>query len=180
MSVNVLCSYTKDGTTHSASNDIESLVYVLIWMCALYAGLGALCKDKHINKTVLKTWVSVTNEADVSTLAGFKIGLKYDLSIVTDDFTLFFQPLASVADRLLKQLGQFSRTDHLLNYETIWNILVEGFGTVQEMPNWSGAKDVYGYGLLQQDLKHKHKLPSFVTGEYDGGAVSRNVHPRLR
>ena len=180
MSVNVLRGYTKNGTIHSASDDIESLVYVLIWMCVLYAGPGALRKDKHINKTVLKTWVSVTNKADASALAGFKTGLKYDPSIVTDDFTLFFQPLASVADRLLKQLGQFSRTDHLLNYETIRNILVEGFGTAQEMPNWSGTKDVYGYGLLQQDLKHKHKLPSFVTGEYDGGAVSRNVRPCLR
>jgi len=90
MSVNVLRSYTRNGTTHSASDDIESLVYVLIWMCILYAGPGTLHKDKHISKTVLKTWVSVTNETNVLALAGFKTGLKYEPSIVTDDFTPFF------------------------------------------------------------------------------------------
>jgi len=115
MSVNVLCSYTRNGTTHSASDDIESLVYVLIWMCILYAGPGTLRKDKHISKTVLKTWVSVTNETDVSALAGFKTGLKYEPSIVTDDFAPFFRPLSSIVGKLLTQLGRLSSTDHLLN-----------------------------------------------------------------
>ena len=180
MSVNILRSYTRNGTTHSASDDIESLVYVLIWMCVLYAGPGTLRKDKHINKTVLKSWVSVTNETDASALAGFKTGLKHDPSIVTDDFTPFFQPLSSIAGKLLKQLGQLSDTDHLLNYTAIRNILVEGFGTVEEVSNWTGAKDVHGYGLLQQDSNYKRKLPSFVTGGYDSGDVTRNVRPRLR
>ena len=150
MSVNILRSYTRNGMTHSASDDIESLIYVLIWMCVLYAGPGTLRKDKHINKTVLKSWVSVTNETDASALAGFKTGLKHDPSIITDDFTLFFQPLSSIAGKLLKQLGQLSDTDHLLNYTAIRNILVEGFGTVEEVSNWTSAKDVHGYGLLQQ------------------------------
>ena len=104
MSVNVLHSYMRNGTPHSASDDIESLMYVLIWMCVLYAGPGTPRKDKHISKTVLKTWVSVTNKTDVSALAGFKTGLKYEPSIITDNFTLFFQPLSSIVGKLLTQL----------------------------------------------------------------------------
>jgi len=149
MSGNILRSYMRNGTTHSASDNIESLVYVLIWMCILYAGPETLRKDKHISKTVLKTWVSVTNETDASALAGFKTGLKYEPGIITDDFTPFFQPLSSIVGRLLTQLGRLSNTDHLLNYMLIRNILLEGFGTVKQVSNWSGAKDVHGYGLLQ-------------------------------
>jgi len=52
---------------------------------------------------------------------------------------------------------------------------VEGFGTVEQVPNWSGAKDVHGYGLPEQDSKCKCKLPSFVTGR--SGDVPRNVCP---
>ena len=177
MSVNILCSYTKSGTVHSASDDIESLVYVLIWMCVLYAGPETPRKDKHISKAVLKTWVSVTNETDASALAGFKTGLKYAPGIVTDDFTPFFQPLSSIVSKLLIQLGQFSHTDHQLNYKLIRNILVEGFGTVKQVENWSGAKDVHGYGLLQRDSKRKRKIPSFVTDEHSNG---RKVRPRVR
>ena len=178
MSANILRSYTTSGMMHSASDDIESLVYVLIWMCILYAGLGTPHKDKHINKTVLKSWVSVTNKTDVSALAGFKTGLKYAPSIVTDDFTPFFKPLSSIAGRLLTQLGQLSKTNHLLNYNLIRDILLEGFGTVEQVQNWSGTKDVHGYGLLQTDSKRKHKIPSFATGRYNN-EDRRNLRPHL-
>ena len=49
----------------------------------------------------------------------------------------------------------------MLNYTALRKILLEGFSTVEEVPNWSAAKDVYGYGLLQWEAKHK--APSYVT-----------------
>ncbi|KAI6043355.1 hypothetical protein EDC04DRAFT_2600228 [Pisolithus marmoratus] len=64
MSANILISYKKNETAHSASDDLELIVYVLIWMCILYAGPGTLHQDKHVTQTVLKPWVSVTNPTD--------------------------------------------------------------------------------------------------------------------
>ena len=57
------------------------------------------------------------------------------------------------------------------------NVLVEDFGTVEEVPNWNAAKDVHRYGLLEHDPKHK--VPSWATEGYDLEAEaesSRAVH----
>ena len=161
MSTNILLNYKKGGSTHTASDDLESVVYILIWMCILYAGLGALRKDKHISNMVLKPWVTVANDIDAVNLGAIKRTLQSDPSIITDKFTTFFKPLCPIVDKLLTQLGQFSSTDHILNYRALRNVLLEGFGTVKEVPDWSAAKDPYGYGLLQQEAKRK--APSYVT-----------------
>ena len=43
---------------------------------------------------------------------------------------------------------------------------------VEEVPNWSAAKDVDGYGLLKRE--GKHKAPSYVTSaRYDVEESSR-------
>ena len=161
MSTNILLNYKKGGTTHTTSDDLESVVYILVWMCILYAGPGMLRKNKHVSNTVLKPWVTVANNLDAVNLRAIKATLKSDPSIMTDKFTPFFKPLCPIVDKLLMQLGQFSATDHRLNYRALRNILLEGFGTVEEVPNWSATKDVYGYGLLQQ--VEKRKLPLYMT-----------------
>ena len=161
----ILLHYKNGTMPHSASDDIESLIYVLVWMCVLYAGPGTLRKDRHITQTVLKPWVTVSTVTDAVSLGVHKAGLKIHLRTVTDEFTLFFKPLCQTVSRLLTKLGQLSTTDHILNYQAIRDILLEGFGTVEEDPDWSGAKDVHGYGLLQQDTKRK--LPVYATGGYE-------------
>ena len=172
MSTNILLNYKKGGTPHTASDDLESIVYILVWVCVLYAGPGTLRKDKHVSNTVLKPWVTVANDTDAVNLGAIKAALKFDPSIVTDEFTIFFKPLSPIVDRLLTQLGEFSATDHILNYRALRNILLEGFGMVEEVPNWSAAKDVYGYGLLKRE--GKRKAPSYVTSaRYDVEESSR-------
>jgi len=93
------------------------------------------------------------------------VGVGMDVTTVTNEFTLFFKPLCQMVSRLLTKLGQLSTTNHILNYQAIRDILLEGFGTVEEDPNWSGVKDIHGYGLLQQDTKRK--LPVCTTGGYE-------------
>ena len=160
MSANILLGYANDAMTHSPSDNIESLVYVLIWMCVLYAGPSTICMDKCVNQTILKSWVSVASLTDAMSLGGLKTGLKYQLTIITNESTKFFKPLCATVASLLKQLGRASADDHMLNYKAIRDILLEGFGTVEEVLNWSGANNVEGYGLLQQDSQHKHKITS--------------------
>ena len=166
MSTNILLNYKKGGTIHTARDDLESIVYILIWMCILYAGPGTLRQDKHVTNTVLKPWVMVSNNTDAVNLEAIKAALKFDPSIMTNEFTTFFKPLCPITHRLLIELGTFSVTDHMLNYTALRKILLEGFGTVEEVPNWSAVKDVYGYGLLQWEAKRK--APSYVTSaRYD-------------
>ena len=164
MSTNILLNYKKGGTIHTTSDDLESIVYILIWMCILYTGPGTLRQDKHVTNTVLKPWVTVTNNTDAVNLGAIKAALKFDPSIMTDEFTTFFKPLCLITHRLLIELGKFSATDHMLNYAALRKILLEGFSTVEEVPNWSAAKDVYGYSLLQWEVKHK--APSYMTSAW--------------
>ncbi|KAI6013416.1 hypothetical protein PISMIDRAFT_105439 [Pisolithus microcarpus 441] len=126
MSASILIGYKKDETTHSASDDLESIIYVLVWMCVLYAGPRTVCQDKHVTQTVLKPWVSMTNPTDAVNLGLHKRGLTMEPSMVTDKFTTFFKPLCSTVDKLLRALGSnWSTTDDALNYKTIRDILLE-------------------------------------------------------
>lgn len=173
MSANILLHYRKADAVHSASDDLESLIYVLIWICILYAGPKTLRQDKHATDTILKTWVSVCNANDAVTLGTHKIGIRFQPSIITDDLTKFFQPLRLVVEKLLTTLGStWSATDTMNNYKILRDILLEGFGTVKEAPDWSAAKDVYGYGLLKT-AGGKRKIPPYATDGYEAESSVR-------
>jgi len=166
MSARILLGYTQEGTGHTTSDDFESLTYILVWMCVLYAGPHTLRKDKEIRRTVLRSWVMVSSDSDALSLGAQKVGLRLQPSIVTDEFTKFFKPLSPIVGRLFTQLGpQPSTTDHKGNFKAIRDILLEGFGTVKEEPNWSDIKDIYGYGLLQPGTKRK--APSYATERHE-------------
>ena len=62
--------------------------------------------------------------------------------------------------------NMWSATDTLHNYKTIRDILLEGFGMVEEVSDWSPAKDMYGYSLLKMAGK-KHKIPSYAIDRYE-------------
>ena len=75
-----------------------------------------------------------------------------------------------MVQKLLTELHHWSATDDIENhYQALRNILVEGFGTVKEVPNWSPAQDVHGYGLLHRKGKC---LPAWVTEGYDSNENS--------
>ena len=165
MSARILLGYSQEGMGHTASDNFESLIYVLVWMCVLYAGPHTLRQDKEIHHTVLQPWVTVGSTNDALNLGAQKAGLRLQPSIVTDEFTKSFMPLSPTVGRLFTKLGQLSTTDHKCNFSTIRDILLEAFGMVEEEPNWSGIKDVYGYGLLQHGTKRK--VPSYAMERYE-------------
>lgn len=188
MSANILVNYKKpDAIVHSASDDIESLIYVLIWICVLYAGPKTLRQDKHATQTILKTWVSVYSPNDAVDLGIHKIGIQSAPSTVTDDFTVFFHPLRPIVNKLLTALKwTWAPANTMQNYKTVRDILLEGFGTVKEVPNWSPKKDAFGYGLLRTTgagttrTSKKRKLPSFATDGYEASGSSSHQYVRRR
>jgi hypothetical protein len=182
MSANILLNYRKPDTTHSASDDIESLIYILIWICVLYAGPKTLRQDKHAMDTILKSWVSVCSANDAVSLGMNKMGMRLQPTTVTDDFTIYFKPVCPIVEKLLNALGStWSVADTMNNYKTVREILLEGFGTVKEVPDWSPAKDAYGYGLLRaKGPGKKRKLPPYVTDGYDEAESSSRPSVRRR
>ncbi|KAI5984373.1 hypothetical protein EDC04DRAFT_2615759 [Pisolithus marmoratus] len=127
-------------------------------------GPGTVHQDKHITQSILKPWVSMTNPTDVVNLRLHKRGLTTEPSMVTEEFTTFFKPLCSMVNKLLRAVrSSWSTTDDAHNYKTIRDIFLEGFGMVKEVPNWSGHKDVHGYGLLKGNAKHK--FPPYATAQ---------------
>ena len=114
MSTNILLNYKKGGVTHTASDDLESIVYILVWICVLYAGPGTLRKDKHVSNMVLKPWVMVANDTDAVNLGAIKTALKFDPSIH-------------------QQLSKFSETTDLSGM--VWNGLE--WSEVSEMSEMS-------------------------------------------
>ena len=115
-------------------------------------------------------WVSVNSLNDAVNLGTLKKGLRYQPSIVTNDFTPFFQCLCPLVENLLTVLGSntWSETDLIPNYKVIRDILLERFGTVEGVSDWSPRKDVSGYGLLKSGKKRK--LPPYATDEYMAGS----------
>ena len=101
MLVHILLDYKGSQTMHSTSDDLESLIYVLIWMCILYASPATLHEDQHVTETVLKSWVTVATDVDTMTLGALKTYIKSWLSTITNEFTIYFQPVCSVVQKLL-------------------------------------------------------------------------------
>ncbi|KIJ16549.1 hypothetical protein PAXINDRAFT_155187 [Paxillus involutus ATCC 200175] len=96
MLINILHGY-KTPHVHTPADDLESLIYVLVWVCVLYAGpSGQLHRDKELTETALKHWVMVNNESDAMALAMEKIGQATEPNIVTNDFTPYFDCLKPI------------------------------------------------------------------------------------
>ena len=177
MSSKILSSFKKNTAIHTANDDIELLIYVLVWICVLYAGPSTVRQDKQITETTLKPWVSVSTPNDAVSLGALKRGLRYQPSIVMDDFTPFFWCLCPMVENLFAALGSttWSTTDSIPNYKAIRDILLEGFGTLKEIPDWSPRKDVSGYGLLKS--RTKRRLPPYAMNKYTVDS-SWSVHTR--
>ena len=85
MSANILLNYKQAQMTHFASDDIESLVYVLIWMCMLYVGPGTLHEDKHVS-TQSQDYPYAKNE------------YKLVIAIYRTRMTILMQEMNAIAD----------------------------------------------------------------------------------
>ncbi|KAI6025139.1 hypothetical protein BKA83DRAFT_4006779, partial [Pisolithus microcarpus] len=94
--------------THMQAHDLESLIYVLVWVCILYQAPGEIHMDCTINETCLKTWVSVKSLQDIATLRDVKLGQLQSKSVV-EDFTPYFQPLKPFMEKLYDLIHSSNR-----------------------------------------------------------------------
>jgi hypothetical protein len=133
--IEILGEYaTQEGATvHQAKHDMESLIYILIWMCVLYGdpqveGSGPC----DASTTCLNAWTSPKSLPEVHNLAVFKHG-DLHLRVTLQEFTDYFQGLKATAGSLYDAILQsYSDGEPELSHVTIRKILLDTFFTVQE------------------------------------------------
>ena len=78
--------------THNFTHDLESLVYVLVWVCILYQAPNEIRGDQTIEQTCLKQWALAKTPNNIQALCDQKLG-QLSLRSVLSDFTPYFEPL---------------------------------------------------------------------------------------
>ncbi|KAI6036149.1 hypothetical protein BKA83DRAFT_4005461, partial [Pisolithus microcarpus] len=101
MALTLLRKYSSNTNQfmHTQAHDLESLIYVLVWVCVLYQAPGEICMDRTINETCLKAWVLVKSPQDIATLCDVKLSQLQSKSVV-EDFAPYFQPLEPFVEKL--------------------------------------------------------------------------------
>ena len=87
------------GEQHSFMHDLESFFWVLFWICLHYNGPG-----KDIGPTEFESW----NYESDNKLVRSKVGTIGDesifLKIAEENFTLYYQPLIPLVNRLRRKV----------------------------------------------------------------------------
>ena len=94
MAIDLLQEYTSlsSNFTHNFSHDLESVIYVLVWVCVLYQGPNEIHSNQGIEQTCLKQWASAKTSNDIQALCDQKLGQLASRSVLSD-FTPYFAPL---------------------------------------------------------------------------------------
>ncbi|KAI6020926.1 hypothetical protein BKA83DRAFT_4126818 [Pisolithus microcarpus] len=94
MAINLLREHTNlsEDFIHMFSHDLESLIYVLIWICILYQAPNEIHSDRSIEQTCLKQWALAKTTNDIQALCDQKIGQLSSRSVLSD-FMPYFEPL---------------------------------------------------------------------------------------
>lgn len=139
MSLGLLREYSRptNNFVHTVSHDLESLIYVLVWMCVLYQAPNDVREDKTIEQTCLKPWVEAKTMHEIRLLHDQKLGQLLEDS-VQEDFTPYFQPMAPFIFELydLTKRSRDPRDNTILTCDLVKDVLMRAFETVQEVPEF--------------------------------------------
>ena len=136
MAIDLLKEYSSPSNdfTHKYSHDLESVIYVLVWICVLYQAPNKIRSDRKIEQTCLKQWALAKSPNDIQGLCDQKLGQLFSRSVLSD-FTPYFKPLKPTVTRLYKliQLSHDSTDKVILDHAAVTDILMDTFWTVTEV-----------------------------------------------
>ncbi|KAI6027296.1 hypothetical protein BKA83DRAFT_4123368 [Pisolithus microcarpus] len=136
MAIDLLQEYNSPSKDfmHTFSHDLESLIYVLVWICVLYQAPNEIHSDWTIEQTCLKQWALAKTTADIQALCDQKVGQLSTRSVLSD-FTPYFELLKPTITRLYKliQSSHDSGDKSILNHAAITEVLMDAFNTVTEV-----------------------------------------------
>ncbi|KAJ7135411.1 hypothetical protein C8R43DRAFT_1132628 [Mycena crocata] len=146
---------------HEPRHDLESLLYVLIWICLHYAGPRYV--EGHVEHAVerqnfdiysspLRNWVSGDSYENIGMAKSFAMDkTKYWESKVLSSMAPYFEPLKPCISAW-RQLY----VDANLTYDAVLDVLRSALATQEDIEVWSRADDPDGYG--EEGKKRKRQF----------------------
>ncbi|KAK7019871.1 hypothetical protein R3P38DRAFT_2535963 [Favolaschia claudopus] len=149
-----------DEVQHQPDHDLESFLYVLIWICVHYAGpKGVVRQNFNIYHSPLEPWVNGTSYKT--------IGMAKWCSMVNDDaweevlscFAPYFEPLKTCATAWRKLFS-----DKQLNYEEVFQVLQTAIDSLDDSEIWSSKDDPTGYGAWSLNKRKRQAEAKVALG----------------
>ena len=120
------------NVTHQLKHDLESIIYVLVWICVLYLNpKSPEHQPLKAHNTCLRMWTSCKMCADIEVLWSMKMG-ELVTQVPLQHFTPYFQGLVPYMDRLYAFLTSIPFTHLPLTHNVFRDILLNAFFGVQE------------------------------------------------
>ncbi|KAJ7507264.1 hypothetical protein B0H11DRAFT_2319013 [Mycena galericulata] len=158
---------------HQPRHDLESMLYVLIWICVHYAGPGNVERqDFDILKSELADWVrgntyQLIGKAKDSALKTFWV------PCVLAEFAPYFEPLKPCASAW-KQLY----IDGNVTYDAVLEVLRKTLATLPDVEVWSKDNDPEGYGEQGKKRKRPYDhLARINESDGEGGSADELEAP---
>ncbi|KAJ7625017.1 hypothetical protein DFH06DRAFT_1008349 [Mycena polygramma] len=132
---------------HEPRHDLESLLYVLIWVCVHYAGPCDVERQNFgIYESPLSDWVSGSTYKAIGKM---KKSTMTDNDLwegeVLETFAPYFEPLKPCASAW-KQLY----VEKNLTYDAVLDVLRTALDSLDDVESWSEKDDPEGYGVGQK------------------------------
>ncbi|KAJ6499653.1 hypothetical protein C8R47DRAFT_295054 [Mycena vitilis] len=143
MAVEVLYAKGGKAIAHQPRHDLESLLYVLVWVCVLYAGPGDVERQNwDLQASSLSQWVS---GSDYRTIGMLKDSAMRNVVFWEDEVLGAFAPYFAPLKPCVSAWKDLYVAENL-TYEAVLGVLRNGLDSLDDMEVWSKADDPAGYG----------------------------------
>ncbi|KAK7001016.1 hypothetical protein R3P38DRAFT_2559945 [Favolaschia claudopus] len=144
---------------HLPRHDLESFLYVLIWICVHYAGPnGVVRQNFKIYHSWLKDWVGGTSYKSIGGCKGYSMLADDGWEEVLNCFAPYFEPLKTCATAWRKLF-----CDKQLNYKEVSRVLQTAIDLLDDSETWSSKDDPAGYGAWNLN-KRKRQVEANPAG----------------
>lgn len=117
---------------HEPKHDLESIIYVLIWICVLYQHPASLQgTPRSTQSTCLSARTKCNSLQEVQSLASLKAG-ELLTQVPVKQFTGYFEGLKDPVHQLYEAIARCYKLENPLTHDTVRLILLDAFFTVQE------------------------------------------------
>jgi hypothetical protein len=143
MAIQILVGGKQKLPTHEPRHDLESLLYVLIWVCIHYIGpKDAQRQTFNIHDSPLRHWVNGEDYSTIGRAKGYTVQNDETWeSDVLDTFAPYFAPLKTCASAW-RQLF----LEKNLTHDAVLGVLHDTLSSLDDVEVWSEKDDPAGYG----------------------------------
>ncbi|KAK7042381.1 hypothetical protein R3P38DRAFT_2890173 [Favolaschia claudopus] len=153
---------------HLPRHDLESFLYVLIWICVHYAGPnGVVRQNFKIYDSWLKDWVGGTSYKSIGGCKGYSILADDAWEEVLNCFAPYFEPLKTCATVWRKLFR-----DKQLNYKEVSHVLQTAIDLLDDSETWSSKDDPAGYGAWNLNKRKRQVEANLALG----GSIAKEDH----